>query len=65
MESVKDEGDEELYEKLESAYPSADEETEVCISSCISSHFFNSYLACWMTANFTFLVDRMKVMRLI
>ncbi|XXG43572.1 hypothetical protein AAC387_Pa01g3570 [Persea americana] len=28
MESVKDEGDEELYEKLESAYPSADEETE-------------------------------------
>lgn len=61
MESVKDEGDEELYEKLESAYPSADEETEVCISS----HFFNSYLACWMTANFTFLVDRMKVMRLI
>lgn len=34
MDSVKDHGDTELYDKLDSAYPTEDEESEVSISSC-------------------------------
>ena len=33
MDIVKDHGDEELYDKLDSAYATEDEHYEVCISS--------------------------------
>lgn len=31
MDSVKDQGDEALYNKLDSSYPTDDEDSEVCI----------------------------------
>lgn len=31
MDTVKDRGDEALYDKLDSSYPSEDEESEVCV----------------------------------
>lgn len=36
MEKVKDKGDEALYDKLDSAYPSDDENSEVALSSIIT-----------------------------
>ena len=36
MEKVKDKGDEALYDKLDSAYPSDDENYEVALSAIIT-----------------------------